>query len=124
MGSWGYGVFDSDGALDFIGDIVDKYCEAIDESFKTIEDESSFNSENEDILVLVRLLDVICNESGAAFPDVKLVECWKEKYTPLFEKYAPANWLHTEDMVNRRKVIQDTFNSLIKDTKEFWKEAD
>lgn len=124
MGSWGYGIFDSDSASDFLGDIIEEYREGIESSLEEIDSENEYDEQNEEVLVLVKLIHIICKKSGSAYPEQIEIEEWHNKFMMLFNKYSSGTWLTSEDLDARKKVIEETFSSLILDSSEFWSEGE
>ena len=122
MGAWDYGVFDSDNAKDYTSDVVDSYIEEIDSLLNDILDESSYRESNEAILVLVTFVEVICQKSGCAPPELGKVIGWCDNYIEAFDLYGQNSWPNQVDFDTRKKSIKRCFDSLIKDSKEFWDE--
>ncbi len=113
MGSWGNGIFESDDAKDCVADIIDEFVEEIEDAIESLEGKSTYLEYENAILVLVSLIEVICQKAGSAPPERNAVIRWKKLYLEAFDKYGPEQWLSLESLYERRKEIIKCFQSLI-----------
>jgi len=122
MGTWGAGNFDSDGALDYIGEVADGLEDRIEECFAD-EESSALDEDGETVLMAsVAILSVLCEHCKAPPPKPDIVARWKQRYLDIFDEE-----LHSLETVQgyteeRRAVIEETFNKLQARADEFWQE--
>src|SRR5262245_28397018 len=70
MGTWAEGNFDNDGAMDYVGELVNQFAETIDDILND-EDRSMLDEEGEAILMpSVELIALICERYNVAPPEV------------------------------------------------------
>jgi hypothetical protein len=121
MGTWGEGNFSSDGALDFVGDLIDQLAGTIDSCFDN--DNADLDEGGEDELMpsvfIIRLLSEYC---GTAPPKPGVIEPWRERYLAIYDEQIDDLDPDPEYKVKRREVIAETFENLLKLSKEFWNE--
>ncbi len=113
MGSWGNGIFESDNAKDYVADIIDDFIEEIEDAIATIQDKNTYAEYDEALLVLVSLIEAICQKVGSAPPERDAVVRWKKRYLEAFDQYGPEQWISLNSIHARRKEIVKCFQSLI-----------
>jgi hypothetical protein len=121
MGTWGAGNFQDDGALDYVGGVIDSFVARVEEILAD-EERSLLDEEGEAVLVpSVHLISVIVEASGAAPPKPAQVQKWRKKYLNIFDEeigdLEPDGGFEAE----RRQVIEDTFAKLEQQARKFWK---
>ena len=120
MGTWGAGNFQSDGALDYVGDVTAGLCARIE---SVMSDEILFALDEEAEAVIpptVTMLTLLCDRCGAAPPEPGRVLSWREKYLSMFDREIgdldPAEGYGPE----RRATLIETFDALLSKSKGFW----
>ncbi len=121
MGSWGFGVFESDASKDFVADIIEDFSDEIEEALDSYSSEASYQESDESVLVLVTLIQSICERAGSAPPELEMVQTWKKKYVRAFDMFGRKQW-NLEAQLERKKVVVKCFDSLISDSTNFWSE--
>jgi hypothetical protein len=117
MGTWGGGNFDNDGALDFVQELVHQLATGIDACFG--EDRAALDEDGEGTLVpSVAILTLLAKHCGAAVPQVEFVEGWKTRYLAVFDDEIEGLAPSGDFAVQRRAVIEQTFNELLEIAKE------
>lgn len=118
MGTWGAGTFESDAALDFVNDEIDRHVIAIE---AILADEGRFRLDEDaegELMPRVVMLTLLCEHCDGALPKDVDVDVWKVRYLAMFDDqindWAPAERYKAE----RRPVIEATFNSLIEHQRE------
>ena len=121
MGTWAEGNFANDGALDFVGGVMDGLVARINQCFAD-EYAAALDEDGEAVIVPgVHLLFVISDTSGAAPPEAALVTQWKEKYLALFDEQIDGLEPAGDYAEKRRAIIEDTFTRLEDRSREFWR---
>lgn len=113
MGTWGEGNFDSDGARDYLNEVVVSFIGRI-ETCLADEELSRLDEDGESILMpSVEILALLCEQFRARPPEESRVKEWKEKYLQIYDEeidgLEPAPGYKEE----RRKAIEATFDRLI-----------
>lgn len=124
MGTVGTGNFDNDGAMDYLGEIVEDLIETIEGCF-TDEGTVRLDEGGEDILMpTVELLAILAEQCGASSPEPSIVAEWRDKYLESFDQQIegldPAPGYREE----RRGVIERTFTRLEQQAHQFWDNAE
>jgi hypothetical protein len=114
MGTWGSGNFENDGALDFVGDVIKEFSDRIERLFEEEEAADIDEVGEAELVPMVRLITVICGESGGVPPKRARVETWKRQYLRIYDDQIEE--LDTEGAFadERRAVIEHTFDELLK----------
>jgi hypothetical protein len=118
MGSWGPGIFDNDGALDFIGREVSRLVAQIEAIFA---DDQRFHldEEAEEILVpSVYVLALLCEQCHALLPEEVDSAEWKRRYVEMYdremEEEDPGGLAVADGwLAQRRRLIEATFDRLL-----------
>jgi hypothetical protein len=123
MGTWGVDNFANDGALDFVGGLVDSLQKRVENIFE--EDRASLDEDGEAALVpSVSIITLLCERCGAAPPTAEVVCTWRERYLRIYD--AQIDGLlpdpQSDYKPKRRRVIEETFAALEKRSREFWKD--
>ena len=123
MGTWAAGNFDSDGALDYVGSVIDRLVARINETFA---DEDMARLDEDGEAVIVPSVEIICllhENCKAAQPRPSIVSSWKTRYLAIFDEQIgeldPAEGYAAE----RRGVIDTTFTRLETQARAFWREG-
>ncbi len=121
MGTWGYGNFESDGALDILGMWRIKIIDQIRDGFN-YEDKRSIHRHGEaQIVANVDILRTLCEKyKSCGDLEVNEVSKWKREYLDAFD-YVTGNFKDPDDIEfakKRREVIEETFDMLYKILKE------
>lgn len=120
MGTWGSGNFENDGALDYVGSIIDELSARI-ETCLADEESVALDEEGEAVVVpSVQIIALLCEHCKAAPPEADVVARWKEEYLAVFDEQID----HLDPVVGfkerRREVILATFDHLEKEATNFW----
>ena|SRR5579872_5759533 len=124
MGTWGAGNFDSDAALDYIGEVTGAI-EARIEACLADEDASALDEDGEGVLMpSVALLSVLHEHCKAGPPKPEAVLRWKRQYLAIFDDQIddldPVPGYKEE----RRAVIEGTFDRLAAQAADFWRDSE
>jgi hypothetical protein len=121
MGTWGPGSFQSDGALDYVGEVIDSLVARIEE---ILDDEGrvALDEEGEAVLVpSVHIIGLLVEHCRAAPPKPATVKEWHKKYLKVFDDQIDGLSPTGNFEAERRKVIEDTFAKLEAIAQDFWK---
>lgn len=122
MGTWSAGNFENDGALDFVGDLVDQLIEGIERCFE--ESGADLDEEGEAVLVpSVEIISLLCERCNAAPPDPEAVKSWKEEYLEIYDAQIDQLDPDPDYQVERRRTIEQTFDRLLEQSRKFWEKA-
>ena len=114
MGTWGTGNFESDAALDFINEQVDRYVGVIEEIFA---DESRFrlDEDAEGMLIpSVVVLALLCERCDGALPSRIDVAAWKARYLDMYDAQIDGLEPARDYKRQRRDEIAATFDTLLR----------
>ena len=106
MGTWGPGNFENDGALDYVHDVMDQFVKEAQEIF----DDDGFDLGDLDAIIMPKIeivITIVENCGGFIFKHI--VKDWKEKCLKLYDSEIDDYDPKEEYKVNRRKVIEKTF---------------
>lgn len=126
MGSWGYGNFDSDGALNMLAMWMNKIIGNIRETFALDSEDSLYERHGENHIVAnVDILTTLC-EHYNTFPDLELEEIskWKQDYLNTYD-HLSRHVTRLDDKVDlkqRREIIADTFDRFYRFANQFYEE--
>lgn len=113
MGTFGEGNFDSDGALDYVNDLVNRLAATVTQCLAD-EDRSALDEEGETIVVpSVDIIALLCAHCSAVPPKEELVIQWRERYLRLYDEQIDALDPKAGYKVKRRAVIEQTFDRLV-----------
>jgi hypothetical protein len=122
MGIWGYNNFESDGALDVFGNMINQIADKIREVF-TYESDGTFYRGYGDSHIIANI-DILGTlyEQYKIYHDLRIEEVikWKENYLDTFDRIT-KNDVEQEGVEfneKRREVIKVTFDRLINIMKE------
>ncbi|MFN8555797.1 MAG: DUF4259 domain-containing protein [Dehalococcoidia bacterium] len=119
MGTWGPGIFENDGALDYIGQVMLQLEETISTCLAT-PGAADLDEDGESVLVpSVALLSLLSEHTGAAPPSPELVREWREAYVAIFDEQIDHLDPAPGYKEARRQVIVDTFARLEARAREF-----
>ena len=123
MGTWAAGNFDSDGALDYVGEIMDGLAARINGVFAD-EDESRLDEDGEAVIMpSVDIISVLHEHCRAAPPKRDVVTDWKTRYLALFDEQIGGLDPDGDYAAERRAVIEATFTKLENQARAFYREA-
>lgn len=120
MGTWAEGNFDNDGALDYVGEVIDSLVARIEDCFAE-EGMAALDEDGEAVIVpTVAIISLLHEHCKAAPPHKEAVATWKKNYMAIFdasvENLSPVEGYAAA----RRKVIEDTFTKLENQVRAFW----
>ncbi|BCM93829.1 hypothetical protein IAD21_05720 [Abditibacteriota bacterium] len=123
MGTWGEGNFENDGALDFVGGLIDELVEKINECFAD-EDLAALDEDGEAVIVPgVHVISVLNEQCHAAPPKLDIIIGWRDKYLAIFDEQIggldPVKGFEQK----RRAIIEATFSKLEEQSRRFWGES-
>ena len=124
MGTWGEGNFDSDGALDYLGELTESLVGTVEEVFAD-KDRLSLDEDAEGVIMpVVAILSMLCKNCNAAPPKEKTVLKWHKKYLQVYDRQIDGLLIDPKSPYKkaRRKVIDNTFKELEKLARRFWKQ--
>ena len=122
MGTWAEGNFDNDGALDYVGDLTDELAQKIENCFEN--ETASLDEDGESILMpSIEILAILHEQCHSAPPKPDQIQNWKARYLDIFEEEIDGLDPDGEFKIKRRKVIDDTFDRLLRASKTFWKQT-
>ena len=110
MGTWGAGNFQNDQSLDWLWSDVQKPLIEKLNSETAKHDESS----GEEIMAAVEVLAVLCEQLNADPPKPLEVTAWRDAYLRAWESYIDASDPKPGYKEERRAVIVNTFERLLK----------
>lgn len=115
MGTWGAGNFDSDDSREFLDETIEKFHKTIEDCLQP-ENFEVFFLEHFGEPMLMPTVDMIVTlcEHYHSSPrlEVEKVNYWKELYLRVYDETVDTFGPKAEWKINRRKVIEDTFNKL------------
>jgi hypothetical protein len=119
MGTWGNGNFDNDGALDYVGDLIDRLTDTITACFD--EDNADLDEGGEsELMPSIGIIKILSEQCGAAPPKPDVIEGWRSKYLQIYDEQIDGLDPDPEYKLERRKVIDQTFKDLAALAGEFW----
>lgn len=118
MGTWNVGNFDSDEALDYVGELMDELEGRVD-GFFCSNDPDLVEGESM-VLPTIAIMQLLSEHTGAAPPKPERIEKWQEKYLAVFD--AQIDDFEPEGVYKgkRREVIARTFKGFEKTSGAFW----
>lgn len=119
MGTWGSGNFESDGALDMLGDLTDEIAAAIDEILANGTADADELGESH-LVPRVAILDALCKQCSSSPPEPDRVVGWRDAYLAVYDRSMPELDPTGEFLAERRAVIVATFASLEEEARRFW----
>lgn len=122
MGTWGADNFESDAALDFVGDEIDRYVDVIEAIF---DDEQRFRLDEaaEGMLMpCVVLLLLLCEHCEAVLPEELDIAAWKARYLEMYDDQIDGLEPQGDFKQQRRAVIEATFDKLQREHKGQWRD--
>ena len=108
MGSWGFGVYENDHAMDLFGTAVEDLGEELEGALNV---KNASWTDIEGPLIYVRILTVLADELPLEL-DSSTVEGWKARYLQIYDSSLERSGA-TEKGKPRRAVIVQTFDSLL-----------
>ena len=123
MGTWAAGNFDNDGALDYVGEVMDGLVARIEGVFAE-EGAADLDEYGEAVIMpSVHIISLLHEHCHAAPPKPAVVAGWKSRYLAIFDEQIddlePAGDFASE----RRAVIENTFTKLETQARTFWREG-
>jgi hypothetical protein len=113
MGTWGAGNFESDSALDYINEQIDRYLGVIEAIF---DDPGRFrlDEDAEGMLIpSVALLSLLCQHCHGALPRRIDVVAWKARYLDMYDAQIDGLEPAEDYKRQRRDEIAATFDTLL-----------
>jgi hypothetical protein len=123
MGTWGPGNFDSDAALDYLGGVIDRLTDTVEELFA--EERASLDDQGEGKLMpTVEMISVLCDWCSGAPPHPPQILRWKRHYLEIYDDQIDGLLLAGKEGFGqeRRAHIVRTFDRLVSLATDFWKE--
>ncbi len=119
MGTWAAGNFDSDGALDYVGELMDQLTNTIRKCFDQGNADLDERGESE-LMPSVAIISLLAEHCGAAPPKPDVVESWRHRYLAIYDDQIEGLEPKPDYKTERRKVVDMTFSSLTELSKKFW----
>lgn len=124
MSIWGFGNFDSDDALNVLDELIIGIVKNIRETFLREADTSLYDDfGNSHIVGNIDILSTLL-EKYETYPQVELEEVsrWKKDYLDTFDRTIHVYEPTAEYVIERRKVISQTFDRLYGVVEVFWED--
>ena len=121
MGTWAEGNFDNDGALDYLGDIINQFTTNIEDLFKSGTSAGLDECGESELMPSVEIISILCEKCNGVPPKEKVLERWKKKYLEIYDSQIDGLSPKADYKQKRRKVIEETFNKLLEQSQDFWK---
>ncbi len=121
MGTWDAGTFDSDAALDYVGDMIDQLTETVNSCFDNDNADLDEGGEGK-LMPSVSIIGLLSQHCGAAPPKADVVESWRDRYLAIYDEQIDDLDPDPEYKINRRKIIADSFSDLLARSTSFWKQ--
>ena len=116
MGTWGLGNFESDGALDYLDELIYRLTDTIVGYFNK---DNADIGETSELMPTVAIMLALVKECHAAPPKADVIEGWRSKYIAIYDERIDALEPNWEYKAERRKVIDETFLELIQMATKF-----
>jgi len=113
LGTWGFGNFESDDALDFVDEQIDRLVAIITEIFA---DEQRFlldEGAEGQLMPSAEILILLCEHCGALLPKEIDVAAWKRRYLDMYDAQIDGVSWAPGYKEARRAVIESTFDRLL-----------
>ena len=120
MGTWGAGNFESDGALDFVGDVMDRL-ETEVRAFADAEEPAIEDCEDV-VMPAVAIMVARCQSCSAPPPKEELVARWRAKYLSMYDEQIGGLDPDERFKAERRAIIERTFAALEEQASVFWQQ--
>lgn len=120
MGTWGAGNFSSDGALDYLGEMIDNLTNHV----QSLLNKGTFADLDEcgesELMPSVHIISLLCEHCNGAPPKQDMIASWRAQYLQRFDTQIDALGADLEFKNERRAVISNTFETLEQQSKRFW----
>lgn len=120
MPTFGAGNFDSDGAMDYLGETMESFIERVEKCFSQAGCVALDEDGESVIMPTMELMAILAEECGAAPPQPAVVNTWREKYLQAFDQQIDELEPLTAYKNERRRVIEQTFDRLETQARKFW----
>lgn len=120
MGTWAAGNFDSDGALDYVGEIIDQLTNTIASCLEEGNAGLDEGGESE-LMPSVAIIKVLSEHCGAAPPKPDVIQSWRNQYLAIYDEQIDGLDPDPAYKVERRATIDTTFRELVALSEEFWR---
>jgi len=121
MGTWAEGNFDNDGALDYLGDLINQLTSNIEDIFKSATAAGLDECGESELMPGVEIIYLLCKNCNGVPPKEDNINRWKTDYLHIFDTQIDALTPKSDYKIKRRKVIETTFDDLLVYSQEFWK---
>ena len=113
MGTWGYGNFESDAALDFVDEQIDRFVAIITEIFADGQRFLLDEDGESQLMPSVEILILLCEHCGALLPQEIDVAAWKRRYLEMYDAQIDGVSAAPGYKEARRAVIESSFDRLL-----------
>ena len=120
MGTWAEGNFDNDVALDYLAGIIDQITSNIEDIFNSGDAADLEQCGESELMPGVEIISILSEKCNAVPPKEDIVNRWKNRYLKIYDSQIDGLDPDAEYKIKRRKVIEDTFNKLLEQSKDFW----
>ena len=120
MGTWAAGNFSNDGALDYVGDLIDQLTKNRCRLLQNDNADLDEGGESE-LMPSVAIIKILSEQCGAAPPKPEVIEKWRSQYLEIYDDQIDGLDPIPDFKAERRKVIDETFTGLIQLATKFWK---
>ncbi len=121
MGTWSADNFGNDGALDYLGDIINGLEKKIEDIFNSGTAADLDECGESELIPSVAIISILCENCNGAPPTQEKIKQWRGRYLLIFDKQIDLLGPDKNYKKERRQVIEDTFNKLLKQSQEFYK---
>jgi hypothetical protein len=109
MDHWPTGNFDTEGAQEYVAELIEELVDIIEE---VLDDDERFRLDDDAECLLmpsIELIALLCERYGASPPKVKKIERWRKKYLKMYDKQIDDLEPPPGYKEGRRQVIVKTF---------------
>ena len=117
MGTWAAGPFESDTALDYVGDVVDEICNTLDAFIEAPAIDEGFD----EAFASAALLLVLSQHTPAAPPEPERVKEWQKAMLECFDAQIDSMQPEAAFKRDHRVTLEKAFVDLIERSSKFWK---
>jgi RNA polymerase subunit RPABC4/transcription elongation factor Spt4 len=112
MGVWGEGNFSNDGALDYVGTLVQQLVVRVQALFASEYGADLDELGESELMPSVEIISVLCEHCNAVPPRASVVKRWRERYLRIYDEQIEMLDPDAEFKTKRRRVIEATFGKL------------
>jgi hypothetical protein len=119
MANWGTGIFDNDGALEFLAQVTGKMVNTIEENLR-LGHTLAMPDAHARILPAVAILIALKEKFNFAPPNPDKVTRWKNDFLDYYLDKADEKNIDPQEVNARRELIIHTFDQLLNLSHAYW----